>query len=91
MTLVTVISVSAVLLVGVLLGALIGFLYARSRQAAAAAELTGQVRAAEERARAALDRAELTDGQLGQRFEALSRRRRWTPAPAGSSRWPRAG
>ena len=72
MTPVTVISVSAVFLVGVLLGTVIGFLYARSRQAAAAAELTGQVRAAEERARAALDRAALADGQLGQRFEALS-------------------
>jgi DNA recombination protein RmuC len=72
MTLVTVISVSAVLLVGVLLGAVIGFLYARSRQAAAAAELTGRARAAEERAQAALDRAALADGQLGQRFEALS-------------------
>jgi len=72
MTLVTVLSVSAVLLVGVLLGAVIGFLYARSRQAAAAAELTGRARAAEERAQAALDRAALADGQLGQRFEALS-------------------
>jgi DNA recombination protein RmuC len=72
MTLVTVLSVSGVLLVGVLLGAAIGFLYARSRQAAAAAELTGRARAAEERAQAALDRAALADGQLGQRFEALS-------------------
>lgn len=65
-------SVLAGLLLGLAIGAALGFLYARSRQAAATAELTGQVRAAEERARAALDRAELTDGQLGQRFQALS-------------------
>ena len=66
------ISVFAGLLLGLAIGAALGFLYARSRQAAATAELTGQARAAEERARAALDRAALTDGQLGQRFQALS-------------------
>jgi DNA recombination protein RmuC len=66
------ISVFAGLLLALVIGAALGYLYARSRQAAAAAELTGQVRAAEERARAALDRAALTDGQLGQQFEALS-------------------
>jgi DNA recombination protein RmuC len=68
----TVISLFAVLAFGILLGAVIGLLYARSRQAPALAELTGQLRAAEERARSGAERAALADGQLGQRFEALS-------------------
>ncbi len=64
------------LLIGALLGAIIGFLYARSRLASA-------VTAADERARFALERAglveqnaaaraQLVDGQLGERFAALS-------------------
>jgi DNA recombination protein RmuC len=62
----------AVLALGLILGALIGLLYARGRQAEAAAELTGQVRAADERARAAQERAALLDGQLAERFKSLS-------------------
>lgn len=64
------------LLIGALLGAVIGFLYARSRLASAAV-------AADERARFALERAnlveqnararaQLMDGQLTERFQALS-------------------
>jgi DNA recombination protein RmuC len=77
------ISLFAVLLLGVLLGAAIGYLLARGRQADSAADLTGQARAADERARAAQDRAalveraaqekaDLIDGQLAERFQALS-------------------
>ncbi len=61
----TVIAVCTVLVVGIVIGVVIGFLYARSRQAAATAELTGQVRAAQER-------AALVDSQLAERFQALS-------------------
>ncbi len=64
----------AALVLGILLGCVIGFLYARSRLATALAELTGRAQAAEERARAAAERAALADGQLGPRFEALSAR-----------------
>jgi DNA recombination protein RmuC len=71
------------LVVGVLLGTAIGFLLARSRQAAGAADLTARASAAEERARsaeekrvmaerAALERAELVETQLAERFQALS-------------------
>jgi DNA recombination protein RmuC len=71
------------LLVGAGLGAVIGYLYARSRQATVASELAAQARAADERARAAQeraalvdraasDRAELVDGYLAERFQALS-------------------
>jgi DNA recombination protein RmuC len=71
------------LLLGAALGAAIGYLLARGRLAAVAADLTGQARAADERARAAQDRAvlmeraarekaELIDGQLAERFQALS-------------------
>src|SRR5271155_2033280 len=71
------------LLVGAGLGAVIGYLYARSRQATATSELAAQARAADERARAAQeraalvdraanDRAELVDGYLAERFQALS-------------------
>jgi DNA recombination protein RmuC len=62
----------AVLARGLILGAVIGLLYARGRQADAAAELTGRARAADERARAAEDRAALMDGQLAERFQSLS-------------------
>jgi DNA recombination protein RmuC len=78
-----VISLLLTLLVGVALGAAIGYLLARGRLAGLTADLTGQTRAAEERAaaaqqrtllaeRAALQRAELIDGQLAERFQALS-------------------
>ena len=71
------------LLVGAILGAVIGYLHARGRMAGAAAEAAGQARAADERARAAQDRAALIeraaqekaallDGQLAERFQALS-------------------
>ncbi len=71
------------LLLGAALGAAIGYLLARGRLAASVADLTGQARAADERARAAMDRAalmeraarekaELIDGQLAGRFQALS-------------------
>jgi DNA recombination protein RmuC len=78
---------SLLLLVGLLLGAglgaVIGYLYARSRLTAATSELAAQARAADERARAAADRAalveatatqraELVDGYLAERFQALS-------------------
>ena len=70
----TAFSLLAVLLLGIVLGCVIGFLAARSRLAAAMAELTGRAHAAEERARSAAELAQLADGQLGQRFEALSAR-----------------
>jgi DNA recombination protein RmuC len=71
------------LLVGAGLGAVIGYLYARSRLAGATSELAAQARAAEERAKAAADRAalvdraaseraELIDGYMAERFQALS-------------------
>ncbi len=75
---------NALLVLAALLGgAVIGYLYARGRLAALAADLTGQARAADERARAADERADLLqraaaekagllDGQLAQRFQALS-------------------
>jgi DNA recombination protein RmuC len=77
------ISLFAGLLIALALGAAIGYLYARGRLAATTADLTGQARAAEERARAAQDRAaimdraaqeraELIDGQLAERFQAMS-------------------
>jgi len=62
----------AVLVLGLILGAVIGLLYARGRQADAAAELTGRARAADERARAAEERADLVGDQLADRFQALS-------------------
>ena len=79
----SVISLIAVLLLGGALGAAIGYLYARGRLAGLTADLTGQARAADERARAAQDRAALMeraaqekaallDGQLAERFQALS-------------------
>src|SRR5215469_10716887 len=71
------------LLVGAGLGALIGYLYARSHLAGATSELAAQAMAAQERAKAAADqaalvdqaaseRAELIDGYLAERFQALS-------------------
>src|SRR5580692_5736183 len=76
------ISLMVILLIGVALGAAIGYLLARGRLAGLAADLTGQARAAEERAaaaqqraalveRAAQDRADL-DGQLADRFQSMS-------------------
>ncbi|MDQ2815271.1 MAG: DNA recombination protein RmuC [Actinomycetota bacterium] len=71
------------LLLGIVIGAAIGYLFTRARLAAAAADLNGHARAADERARAAQDRAEmieraardraaLVEGQLAERFQALS-------------------
>ena len=73
----------ALLAVGAVVGAAIGYLYARGRLANVTADLTGQARAGEERARAAQDRAAileraaqeraaLIDGQLAERFQAMS-------------------
>ncbi len=58
--------------IGVLLGAAIGFLFARSRLTSAITDLTARARAADERARAAHEQAELIDGYLAERFQALS-------------------
>jgi DNA recombination protein RmuC len=71
------------LLLGILIGAAIGYLYARGRIASATSDLAGQASAAAERARAAeqratmieraeRERAALIDGQLAQRFQSLS-------------------
>jgi DNA recombination protein RmuC len=71
------------LALGVVLGAAIGFLLARGRQAAAMADLTVRAAAAEQRAqaaeekgvmaqRAAAERAALVENQLAERFTALS-------------------
>ena len=71
------------LALGVVLGAVIGFLLARGRQAAAMADLTVRAAAAEQRAqaaqekgalaeRAARERAALVENQLAERFTALS-------------------
>jgi DNA recombination protein RmuC len=49
------------LLLGIVIGAAIGYLFAR-----------GRVASAEERARGAAERAALVDGQLAERFQALS-------------------
>jgi DNA recombination protein RmuC len=60
------------LLLGVLLGALVGSLIARNREAWARTDLTARATAAEERARAAEQRADLVGGQLAERLQALS-------------------
>jgi DNA recombination protein RmuC len=71
------------LLAGVAAGTVIGFQLARGRLATVTADLTGQAAAAEERAKAAAERAallervaqeraELIDSQLADRFQALS-------------------
>src|SRR3984957_19107696 len=73
----------ALLALGAVVGAALGYLYARGRLADQTADLTGQARSAEERARAAKDRADileraaqeraaLIDGQLAERFQAMS-------------------
>ena len=83
MTNMNAISLLITLLVGVALGAAIGYLLARGKLANLAADLTGQTRAADERAhaaqqrasiieRAAQERADLIDGQLAERFQSLS-------------------
>jgi DNA recombination protein RmuC len=53
------------LLLGIVVGAAIGYLYARGRLAAATADASARARAAEQR-------AALVDGHLAERFEALS-------------------
>src|SRR5438132_1542024 len=58
--------------IGVLLGAAIGFLYARNRLASAITDLTVRARAADERTRAAHEQAALVDGYLAERLQALS-------------------
>src|SRR5262249_8304494 len=67
----TVISLLAAL-IGIAMGAVLGFLFARSREASAAADLAAQASAADERARAAHERAALVESQLAERFQALS-------------------
>jgi DNA recombination protein RmuC len=70
------ISLFAGLVLGAVVGAAIGFLIARTRQAAEAASLSAQVQAAEEKItlveRAAQEKAELVEGQLAERIRALS-------------------
>jgi DNA recombination protein RmuC len=64
------------LLVGVALGALIGFLYARGHLAGQAAAADERARAAQERAelveRVAQDKAALADGRLAEHFQVLA-------------------
>ncbi len=60
------------LVIGLLLGGVIGFLAARSREAGARTDLAARASAADERARAAEQRTALVDGQLAERFQALS-------------------
>jgi DNA recombination protein RmuC len=60
------------LVLGILIGVTIGYLYARGRIATASADLASQASAASERARAAEQRAALIDGQLAERFQSLS-------------------
>jgi DNA recombination protein RmuC len=71
------------LLLGIAIGAAIGYLFARGRLADAATDLAARARAADERARAAEDKARmiergaaertaLVEGQLAERFQALS-------------------
>jgi DNA recombination protein RmuC len=73
----------AALVLGAMLGAVIGFLYARTRLAAASSDLAARTKVAEEQARAAQQRAQLIaeaaqeraaliDGYLAERFQALS-------------------
>src|SRR5215469_3309814 len=66
------VSLLAGIAVGALLGAVIGFLYARSRLTGTMTDLTAEARAADERARAAQEQAALIDGFLAERFQALS-------------------
>src|SRR5690348_13547396 len=60
------------LVIGLLLGAAIGYLAARNREAGARTDLATRASAADERARAAEQRTALVDGQLAERFQALS-------------------
>jgi DNA recombination protein RmuC len=60
------------LVIGLILGAVMGFLVARNREAAKTADLAARASAADERARAAEQRTALVDGQLAERFQALS-------------------
>src|SRR5215470_2463032 len=66
------VSLLAGLGLGVILGAVIGLLYARNRLTGAMTDLTARARAADERARAAQEQAALVDGYLAERFQALS-------------------
>ena len=70
------ISLLAGLLLGIVIGAAIGYLFARGRLAAATADADGRARAADERARmierSAAERAALVEGQLAERFQVLS-------------------
>jgi DNA recombination protein RmuC len=70
------ITLFAGLAIGVILGAAIGFLLARGRQAGLLADLTVRASTAEEKAamieRSARERAALVEGQLAERFQALS-------------------
>src|SRR5260370_2762082 len=70
------ISLLAGLLLGIVIGAAIGYLFARGRLAAATADADGRARAAEARAamieRGAAERAALVEGQLAERFQVLS-------------------
>jgi DNA recombination protein RmuC len=70
------ITLFAGLAIGVILGAAIGFLLARGRQAGLMADLTVRASTAEEKAamieRSARERAALVEGQLAERFQALS-------------------
>jgi DNA recombination protein RmuC len=61
-----------VLLIGAALGVVTGYLLGRGSQAGVRADVAAQASAAEERARAAEQRAALLDGQLAERFRALS-------------------
>ena len=70
------ISLFAWLVLGVVVGAAIGYLAARSRHGVQAASLAAQLRAAEEKAalveRAAREKADLVEGQLAERIRAMS-------------------
>ena len=59
------------LAIGLILGAVVGFLIARNREANALTDLAARASAADERARAAEQRTALVDGQLAERFQAL--------------------
>src|SRR5712692_843733 len=61
------------LLAGALLGAAIGYLYARARLAGTAGDLAARMHAAEERARAAAERADLIDRAAQERAELADR------------------
>jgi len=60
------------MVIGLFLGAVLGFLLARNKEAGAREDLAARASAADERARAAEQRTALVDGQLADRFQALS-------------------